>query len=59
MIFTICCFLLTAPNREKIVSGTISMMSSVYRDIITCSEQKLKNFYFVVCLVNNHISPYF
>ena len=32
---------------------------SVYHDIVTCSQQKLNNFLFSICLVDNHISPYF
>ena len=32
---------------------------SVYHDIVTCSQQKLKNFLFVISLVDNHIAPYF
>ena len=32
---------------------------SVYHDIVTCSQQKLKNFLFFISLVDNHISLYF
>ena len=32
---------------------------SVYHDIVTCSQQKLKNFIFFISFVDNHISPYF
>ena len=32
---------------------------SVYRDIVTCSQRKLKNCLFVISLVDKHISPYF
>ena len=32
---------------------------SVYHDIMTCSQQKLKNFRFFICLVDNHMPPYF
>ena len=33
---------------------------SVYHDIVTCSQQKLKNFiFFFTSVVNNHISPIF
>ena len=31
----------------------------MYHDIVTCSQQKLNNFLFSICLVDNHISPYF
>ena len=30
---------------------------SVYRDIVTCSQQKLKNFPFFISLVDDHIAP--
>ena len=32
---------------------------SVYHDIVTCSQWKLKNFLFFISLVDNHISSYF
>ena len=32
---------------------------SVYHDIVTCSQQKLKNFFFFISLVAVHVSPYF
>ena len=32
---------------------------SVYHDIATCSQQKLKNFLFFISLVDNHTSLYF
>ena len=32
---------------------------SVYHDTVTCSQKKLKNFLFFICLVENHISPDF
>ncbi len=32
---------------------------SVYHDIVTCSQWKLKNCLFFISLVDNHISPYF
>ena len=39
MIFIVCCFLLTAPDIEKIVSDTLPMMSSEcvsqYHDLFT------------------------
>ena len=63
MIFIVCCFLLTAPHKEKIISVLYVhyqwCLLSVYDDIMTCSQQKLKNFIFFICLVDNHISPYF
>ena len=31
---------------------------SVYHNIVTCSQQKLKNFLFFICLVDNHISHF-
>ena len=32
---------------------------SVYHDILTCSQRKLKKRSFFTSLVDNHISPYF
>ena len=65
MIFM--CLLLTAPNKGKIIG--VSHVTDgvfwvhVYHDIVTCSQQKLKNFFFFfslsIYLVDNHISPYF
>ena len=57
MIFIVCCFLLTGPNKEKQCHACYRWcLLSVYHDIVTCSQQKLKNFLFFICLVDNHIS---
>ena len=61
IVFIVCCLLLTAPNKEKIIS--VSHITDgvfwVYYNIVTCTKQKLKNFIFFICLVDNHVSPYF
>ena len=62
MIFIVCCFLLTAPNKEKIISVshvTDGVFLSVYLDIMTCSQQKLKNFLFFICLGDDYTAPCF
>ena len=60
MVFIVCCLLLTAPNKGKIVSRTLPMVSSEcvsrYCDLFTT---ELKKLYFFISLVDNHISPYF
>ena len=60
MVFIVCCLLLTAPNKGKIISVTHYRwcLLSVYHDIVTCSQRKLKNCLFLISLVDNHISPY-
>ena len=47
MVFIVCCLLLTAPNKRKIISVSRYRwcLLSVYHDIVTCSQQKLKNLY--------------
>ena len=61
MVFTVCCLLLTAPNKGKIISVARYRwcLLSVYHNIVTCSQQKLKNFLFFISMVDNHISSYF
>ena len=51
-------------TRKKEASSYMQMVFivcflSVYHNIVTCSQQKLKDFLFFICLVDNHISPYF
>ena len=47
MIFIVCCLLLTAPNKGKIIS--VSHVTDgvfwVYHDNVTCSQRKLKKIY--------------
>ena len=59
MVFIVCCLLLTAPNKGKIMSVSHVTALSVYHGIVTCSQRKLKNFLFFISLVDIHISPYF
>ena len=45
IIFIVCCLLLTTPNKGKIISVshvTDGVFLSVYHDIVTCSQRKLK-----------------
>ena len=54
----------TGFTRKKEASSYMQMVFivcflSVYHNIVTCSQRKLKNFLFFISLVDNHISPYF
>ena len=63
MVFIVCCLLLTAPNKGKIIS--VSHITDgvfwvcIYHDIVTCLQQKLKNFIFFTSLGDNLILLYF
>ena len=62
MVFIVCCLLLTAQNKGKIMCLACYRwgLLSVYHDTVTCSQQKLKNFLlFFISVVENHILPYF
>ena len=62
MVFIVCCFLLTSPKKWKDNQCLIHYrwcLLSVYHTIVTSSQQKLKNFSFFTCLVDNRISPSF
>ena len=50
MVFIVCCLLLTAPNKGRKDNQCLTRYRwcplSVYHDIVTCSQRKLKNFFF-------------
>ena len=56
IIFIMCYLLLTAKDDQCPVHYQWCLLS-VYRNIMTSSQQKLKNFLFFICLVHYHISP--
>ena len=43
MVFIVCCFLLTAPNKEKIISVSYNT-DGMYHNSVTCSQ---KNYFFL------------
>ena len=60
MVFIVCCLLLTTQRKvNQYLARYRWCLLSVYHDIVTCSQRKLKNFLFFISLVDNHISPYF
>jgi len=60
-VFIVCCFLLTAPNKEKIIS-VLYITNGVFWVcimILWLVHNRNKRAFVSVCLVDNHISPYF
>ena len=63
IVFIVCCLLQTSFKQRKdnqCLARYRWCLLSVYHDIVTCSQQKLMNLFFIffISMVDNHILPY-